>query len=246
MRLEYRDWGGKGETLLFLTCLGGRAGDFQPLATHFTGSFHVLGLTRRGQGKSDKPSTGYDTETLTKDILDFLDAKHIQRAILVGYSMAGNELTELAGAHPERVAKLVYLDAAYDLAENAELGRKAQLNLPAFTDDKPTLELIARSDEYRPDYSRIQAPALAFFVTYDDPPVNGLFDEEARKKLLAWWFDYGKQYRRDQIERFQSGVRNARVVELHGTTHGKFVFEEKQQAILIRETLGFLLPADRH
>ena len=90
----------------------------------------------------------------------FLDAENISRVTLVGYSLAGDELTELAGRHPQRVAKLVYLDATYDLAENAELGRKAHLDLPAFTDDKPTLELIARSDEYRPNYSRIQAPAL--------------------------------------------------------------------------------------
>jgi pimeloyl-ACP methyl ester carboxylesterase len=241
VRLQYLDWGGKGEALLFLTCLGGTAGDFQPLATRFTDSFHVFGLTRRGQGKSDRPVTGYDTATLTQDIVAFLDAKNISRVTLVGYSLAGDELTELAGTQPQRVAKLVYLDAAYDLAENAELGRKAHLDLPAFTDDKPTLELIARSDEYKPDYSRIQAPALGFFVTYDDPPKNGVFDEATRKKLLAWWFEYGQRYRREQIERFQSGVKNSSVVELHGTIHGGFVFEEKQQAILIREMRRFLV-----
>ena len=45
VRLQYLDWGGQGEALLFPTCLGGTAGDFQPRATHFTESFHVLGLT---------------------------------------------------------------------------------------------------------------------------------------------------------------------------------------------------------
>jgi pimeloyl-ACP methyl ester carboxylesterase len=182
--LQYLDWGGTGEALLFLTSLGGTAADFQPLATHFTDSFHVFGLTRRGQGKSEKPVTGYDTATLTRDIVAFLDAKSISRVTLVGYSLAGNELTELAGRHPQRVAKLVYLDAAYDLAENAELGRKAHLDLPAPVADKPTMELIARSNEYRPDYSRVQVPALGFFVTYDDPPKNETFDEETKKNCL--------------------------------------------------------------
>ena len=241
VHLQYLDWGGTGEALLFLTALGGTAADFQPLATHFTDSFHVFGLTRRGQGKSEKPVTGYDTATLTQDIVAFLDAKSISRVTLVGYSLAGNELTELAGRHPQRVAKLVYLDAAYDLAENAELGRKAHLNLPAPVADNPTMELVAASNEYRPDYSRVQVPTLGFFVTYDDPPRNENFDEETKKKLLAWWFEYGKTYRKEQIERFQSGVRNSTVVELHGTTHGRFVFEEKQQAILIREMRRFLI-----
>ena len=30
VKLHYLDWGGKGEALLFLTSLGGTAGDFQP------------------------------------------------------------------------------------------------------------------------------------------------------------------------------------------------------------------------
>src|ERR1700733_10249710 len=71
VRLQYLDWGGNGEALLFLTALGGTAEDFQPLAVRFTDRFHVLGLTRRGQGRSDKPATGYDTSTLVEDIRGF-------------------------------------------------------------------------------------------------------------------------------------------------------------------------------
>jgi pimeloyl-ACP methyl ester carboxylesterase len=165
---------------------------------------------------------------------------------LVGYSVAGDELTEFAGLYPQRVVKLVYLDAAYNLAENAELGRRAHLDLPSLPGaDKPTLELIARSNEYRPDYSRIKAPALGFFVTYDNPSASPLWDEATKKKLLAFWYDYGKAYRREQIELFQAGIKDARVVELHNTTHGAFVFEKKQQVILIREMRDFLIASGR-
>jgi len=44
LRLHYPDWGGAGEAMLLLAALGGTAGDFQPLAVHFTNRFHVLGL----------------------------------------------------------------------------------------------------------------------------------------------------------------------------------------------------------
>jgi pimeloyl-ACP methyl ester carboxylesterase len=243
IRLHYLDWGGSGSALLFLTSLGGTASDFQPIATHFTDHFHVLGLTRRGQGLSDKPESGYGTSTLTEDIKTFLDALGVERVTLVGYSLAGNELTEFAGVYPQKVAKLVYLDAAYDLPENKEIGKG--LNLPPLRADDAILQLIARSNEYHPNYSRIVAPALGFFVTYDEPPKNNAFDEATKKKLLAWWYEYGRAYRREQIERFQTGVKNARVVELHNTTHGGFVFEAKQQAILIREMRGFLVESGR-
>ncbi|MFN8547423.1 MAG: alpha/beta hydrolase [Candidatus Eisenbacteria bacterium] len=43
-----------------------------------------------------------------------LDSLSIDRAVLVGHSVAGDELTEFAARYPERVAGLVYLDAAYD------------------------------------------------------------------------------------------------------------------------------------
>lgn len=165
LRLHYLDWGGRGDALLFLTSLGGTADDFQTLAVQFTDHFHVLSLTRRGQGQSDKPAKGYDTATLTEDIKAFLDAMKITRVSLVGYSVAGNEETEFAGKYPERVVKLVYLDAAYDLAELAE-HRRAHLDLPEPSGlDKSILEILERSNEYHPDYSRIQAPALGFFVT---------------------------------------------------------------------------------
>jgi pimeloyl-ACP methyl ester carboxylesterase len=39
---------------------------------------------------------------------------HLGRVILVGHSIAGEEMTRFAVTYPDRVIKLVYLDAAYD------------------------------------------------------------------------------------------------------------------------------------
>ena len=112
--LHYLDWGGTGKPLLFLTGLGNSAHIYDDLAPKFTDEFRALALTWRGHGKSDKPETGYDLDALTEDVRQFLDAMHIQRVTLVGHSMAGGVLTRFAGLHPERVDRLVYLDAAYD------------------------------------------------------------------------------------------------------------------------------------
>ena len=102
--------------MLFLHGLGDTPHIFDDLAPKFTNQFRVLGLTRRGHGQSEKPQTGYDTATLVEDIRQFLDALKIERVVLVGHSIAGDELTRFAGVHPDRVIKLVYLDAAYDRA----------------------------------------------------------------------------------------------------------------------------------
>jgi len=114
IRLHYLDWGGEGTTLIFLTGMGSSAYIFGGFAPLFTDKFHVLALTRRGQGDSDYPETGYDPDTLVEDIRHFMDALHIEKAILAGHSLAGVELTHFTATHPERVEKLVYLDALDD------------------------------------------------------------------------------------------------------------------------------------
>ena len=113
-KLEVLDWGGSGPTLVLLAGLGGTAHQFDDFAPALTDMFHVYGVTRRGFGLSSVPVTGYDLPTLTDDIDHVLDALRAERAVLVGHSAAGEELTAYAVAHPTRVAALVYLDAAYD------------------------------------------------------------------------------------------------------------------------------------
>lgn len=121
VRLHYLDWGGRGEPIVFLTGLGVSAHIFDDLAPQFTSKHRVLSYTRRGLGKSERTADGYDTATLTEDLRAFLDALKIERATLVGWSLAGTEMTRLAERYPERINRLVYLESAYDYADLPEL-----------------------------------------------------------------------------------------------------------------------------
>ena len=114
IRLHYLDWGGKGPALIFLTGMGASAYIFDKFAPRFNDKFHVLALTRRGQGDSDCPEAGYDADTLTEDIRQFMDHLKIEKASLAGHSLAGVELTHFAATYPTRVEKLIYLDALDD------------------------------------------------------------------------------------------------------------------------------------
>jgi pimeloyl-ACP methyl ester carboxylesterase len=114
IHLHYLDWGGEGSTLIFLTGMGSSAYIFNKFAPRFTDKFRALALTRRGQGDSDIPEAGYDADTLTEDIRQFMDHLNVEKAILAGHSLAGVELTHFAATHPDRVEKLIYLDALDD------------------------------------------------------------------------------------------------------------------------------------
>jgi len=113
VRLHYLDFGGSGPPLVFLAGLGNTAHAWDNFAPRFTDRFHVIAITRRGFGESSHPDD-YELDTRVNDIRRVLDALHLDRASLVGHSIAGEELTRFAARFPNRVEKLVYLDAAYD------------------------------------------------------------------------------------------------------------------------------------
>lgn len=145
IRLHYLDWGGNGPVLLFLTGLGLSAHIYDKFAPRFVDKFHVIALTRRGHGDSDYPETGYDVNTLTEDVRQSMDALGIDKAILVGHSLANVELIHFAALHPERVLKLVFLEANYDgtsAAYKAMIEKYPLRNIPipGINDDHYTIE----------------------------------------------------------------------------------------------------------
>lgn len=95
IRLHYLDWGGNGPRLIFLTGMGYSAYIFNKFAPRFTDQFHVLALTRRGQGDSDSPETGYDADTLTEDIRQFMDHLNIEKHISRVTRLRGSSLPTL-------------------------------------------------------------------------------------------------------------------------------------------------------
>jgi pimeloyl-ACP methyl ester carboxylesterase len=190
IKLHYIDWGGRGETILFLTGFDDSAHVYDDFAPQFTDRFHVIGLTRRGVGESDKPADGYDASTRVEDIRQFLDALNISKVSLIGHSMAGDELTLFATRYPERTAKVVYFDAAYDRTPEGWLaGLSDPTNKPGMVQrarmealgmpeaSKIHVERMPPPDQwailvamhkaifaFRQDYTKVQAPALAFYA----------------------------------------------------------------------------------
>jgi pimeloyl-ACP methyl ester carboxylesterase len=95
---------------------GDTAHVFDDFAPKLTPSFHVYGITRRGFGQSGFSPEGYGADRLGDDVLAVLDALHLDKPVLVGHSLGGEELSSVATRYPSRVAALVYLEAGYPYA----------------------------------------------------------------------------------------------------------------------------------
>lgn len=116
VRLEVLDWGGSGRPILLLAGGGNTAHVFDDFAPKLTAHCHVYGITRRGFGASGYSATDHPADRLGDDVVAVIDALNLKRPILVGHSIAGVELSSVANSYPNRVAGLVYLDAAYSYA----------------------------------------------------------------------------------------------------------------------------------
>ena len=116
VRLEVLDWGGSGRPLVLLAGGGDTVHVFDDFAPKLTGSFHVYGITRRGFGESGYSASEYGADRLGDDVLAVLDSLELKRPVLVGHSIAGEELSSVASRYPNRVAGLVYLEAGYPYA----------------------------------------------------------------------------------------------------------------------------------
>jgi pimeloyl-ACP methyl ester carboxylesterase len=79
----------------------------------------VLAVDLRGRGLSDKPATGYSMADHAADVIGLLDALHLDQVILGGHSFGGLLTFYMAAHYPERVSKLVIIDAAGSLHPRA-------------------------------------------------------------------------------------------------------------------------------
>jgi non-heme chloroperoxidase len=120
VQLEVLDWGGSGPAIVLLAGLGDTSHVFDDFAPMLIPRYRVLGVTRRGHGRSSAPPTGYGFERLAEDVVRVIDATGVKRPVIAGHSIAGEELHVLGARHSAKVAGLIYLDAAFNRADGSE------------------------------------------------------------------------------------------------------------------------------
>ncbi|HSY68053.1 MAG TPA: alpha/beta hydrolase [Edaphobacter sp.] len=185
VKLEVLDWGGTGRPMVFLSGLGNTAHVFDRFAPKFATNYHVYGITRRGFGNSSKPApvvSNYTADRLGDDVLVVIDTLKLDRPILVGHSIAGEELSSIGSRHPEKVVALIYLDAAFPYAfynhANNEwtfdmLDVRKQINaIEAGAVLEPQLvdDMVASAAQYLKDLQELQKELAMEKPPYPPPP----------------------------------------------------------------------------
>jgi len=111
--LHVDDSGGSGRPVVLIHGwpLSGEAFSGQVPAL-VTAGYRVITYDRRGFGRSDKPSSGYDYDTLTKDLYTLLGVLDLSDATLVGFSMGGGEVARYVSTYgTQRLRSVVFASA---------------------------------------------------------------------------------------------------------------------------------------
>ncbi len=186
------EWPGDPPATLLLHGIGsyGRYWDF--FADAVAGGLRLIATDARGHGESGRRAAHYAPEDFVADAVAVLDALAIERAAVVGHSMGGTHAIRLAAAHPERVTRLVVVDAGPEpIPEGAERARRLSLERP---------DSFANSDE-----------ALAYLRR-----TSPGYRDEVYTHRLRWLFrdEQGRLVWRSSYEALASIMASARRAEL--------------------------------
>jgi pimeloyl-ACP methyl ester carboxylesterase len=224
VQLEVVDFGGTGRPLVLLPGYGGTAHSFPQFSTDLTTKYHVYGITQRGFGLSSTPASGYGAERLGDDVVAVIDALKLVRPVLVGESVAGEELSSVATFHPEKVAGLIYLDAGnwYALYDQVSwqpwvhvyfaviaVGRIFEPMIPSALESKRVAILLGMRE-----FTELHVPVLAIFADPHDLTPN---IKDAGQRAKAEELDFERTER--QANAFQRQVPQARIVRLPHASH---------------------------
>jgi len=111
-RISYRTDGElDAAPLVLLAGFSRRAGDWwdRGYVTELRDAYRVIAIDRLGHGDSDKPhdDAEYLEHLIVSDIVAVLDAEHVDRAAIWGFSMGARNAASVAVMEPTRVAALI-------------------------------------------------------------------------------------------------------------------------------------------
>jgi len=77
---------------------------------HFSSQYQVVTIDLAGHGESGNNRDDWSMETFGKDVVAVINELDLQKVILIGHSMGGDVVLEVAGAIPEKIIGLVGVD----------------------------------------------------------------------------------------------------------------------------------------
>jgi len=109
MQLNHKKYGETGQPLLILHGLFGMLDNWATLGRKFSQHFQVYLIDQRNHGKSPH-NIAMNYELMANDIANFIKQHQLENVNLIGHSMGGKVVMQLAFTHPQLIKKLIVAD----------------------------------------------------------------------------------------------------------------------------------------
>jgi pimeloyl-ACP methyl ester carboxylesterase len=216
-----------------------------PLAEH---GLRCIAFDRRGHGRSDVPSTGFDLNTLADDLDAVIETLDLRDIVLVGISMGAGEIIRYLARHgTQRVYKVALLAPMTPyLAKAADNPYGA-----------PPEYFAARRAQWQADFPQwIEDNKLPFFTPQTSPAMMDWLAREMAQSHLPTIVECSRQYLQTDLrpdlakidkpvlilqgdkdasapleftgKRTAAGIRGAALKVYPGAPHGLFLTHVKQ------------------
>ncbi|MBQ3424920.1 MAG: alpha/beta fold hydrolase [Clostridia bacterium] len=194
---------GEGFPLILLHGNGEDSSYFKGQMDAFARCCHVYAVDTRGHGRTPRGDRPFTIRQFAEDLLGFMDAHHIEKAHLLGFSDGGNIALVFALAHPERVEKLILNGANLDAR-----GVKRSVQWPIEIGYR-----IARLAAGKSAEAARNAEMLGLMVNDPNVAPRALAGIRSRTLVIAGTRD---MIRRDHTKRIADGIPGAKLVLIPG------------------------------
>lgn len=214
---------GQGDPLILLHGNGEDHTYFDHQIEVFAQHYHVYALDTRGHGQTPRGTRPFTIRQFADDLLAFMDARHIERAHLLGFSDGGNIAMIFALRYPERVDRLILNGANLDTT-----GVKRRIQIPIEIGYR-----IARLFAKRSTSAQQHADLLGLMVNDPNIPVESLARIQAKTLVIAGTNDMIKERHTRLIA---ANIPDAQLVIIQGN----HFIANKQSEAFNRAVLHFL------
>jgi pimeloyl-ACP methyl ester carboxylesterase len=115
LTFHYVKWGEQGRPIVGIHGLTANAFSFQAWADGLATDYQLYAHDLRGRGDSDKPEHGYSVPIHAADLAHLIDAWGLERPIVIGHSLGALIALYFAAHYPDKLSKLVLVDAGAPL-----------------------------------------------------------------------------------------------------------------------------------
>jgi pimeloyl-ACP methyl ester carboxylesterase len=233
MKIHYVE-AGSGAAVVLLHGLGGSAQNWAFNTDALAQKFRVIVPDQLGFGRSDKPYTNYRVGTYVDFLDGFLKELKIERASLVGNSLGGWIAAAYTIAHPEKVERLVLVDAAgFAPPPDFDMNSLAGLNPSTREGMKLLASLVFYNKQLFTSDLAIDLALKARLMAGDGYTIHSLNESIARREdmldnrlsaikqptLIVWGRDDGLTPLAEYGERFKKEIKGSQLLVFEQCGH---------------------------